>query len=321
MLFTKKYGTVLALAVACFFSAAAAGEEVDLAWKFKEGEVHCYKNTQTTSQEMMGMKMTNEQVQFLEWKVVKVDGDKADIEMKISRVKLKMSNPMAGDQAYDSMKENEKDKKDPNLSASRILVGRTFTLTMDNKGNVLGVKGYTQIGKDLLKVIEEQAGGNPQIAMMKKTMEDTFTDDFMRKTLDMSFTQFPEGSIETGKDWGEKAELSIPMFGNITTTITNKLDSVEGNMARVKFTGTMTFDPPGEEDPDNPMAAMMKNIKLKDGKVEGTLQFDLENEWVARKVQKILITMEIDMMGQKQIIPIVQEMVLERITPEAMKAE
>jgi hypothetical protein len=216
---------------------------------------------------------------------------------------------MTGDTSFDSAK--DKDSKDPANAPYKILVGKVFTVTVNTKGNVLGVKGYAEIGKQLFKMLEESGGGR-DMGPMKKYFESMFTDEFMLKSMDQSITMFPDGAVGTGSTWEEKADFSIPMMGNMASKIENTLDAVSGNTATVKFSGSLKLEKEpstGEEDPSDPMAAMRKMLKITGGKLEGSLEFDCEKGLVRKKQQKTSMTME--MMGQK--MPFVQEQSIELV--------
>ena len=320
----KAVAVALAAAVLCFVGFASL-EATELKWKFKEGETLYFKSVQHTMQEQMGMKITNDQVQYVEWKVVKVDGDTAVIDMTIKRIKSRMNNPMGGEKTYDSLDEKSKDVKDPMLAPNKVLVGKTITITMNDKGEVLSVKGYAEIGKELLKMIEEEGGGQMPMAMIKKSFESMFTNDFMKKNMNQTITNLPGKDVSEGDSWNEVVAFSIPMMGDITSKIVNTLVSVEGDTAKVAVKGKMTMEkkPEGGDkaDPENPMAAIMKSMKISDGSLEGTVLFDTDRGVMTRKTLKTKMVLEMDMMGQKQKLPIDQELTFELISPDEVTAK
>ena len=208
------------------------------------------------------------------------------------------------------------------LAPHKVLVGKTITFTMNDRGEVLSVKGYAEIGQELLKMIEKEGGGQMPMDMIKKSFASMFTDDFMKKNMNQSLTNFPGKDVSEGDSWDEVVAFSIPMMGDITSKIKNTLESVEGDTAKVGVKGKLTMDKKtGEEekpDPGDPMSAIMKSMKISDGSLEGTVLFDTDKGLMTKKTLKTRMTLEMDLMGQKQKMPIDQELVFELVSPEVM---
>ncbi|MFH1999927.1 MAG: hypothetical protein ABIK28_09610, partial [Planctomycetota bacterium] len=66
-------------------------------------------------------------------------------------------------------------------------------------------------------------------------------------------------------------------------------------------------------DPQDPMAAMRKMMKITNGKMEGTLEFDNEKGLIKKKVQKI--SMSMSLMGQDMPMNQTQILELDSYTP------
>jgi hypothetical protein len=278
---------VLALAVTAF------GGDTLLRMKYSKGDVFTYKLTSKNNSEQMGMKISSEEVKYMQYKVLDVEGEEATVEVKITRVISNSENPMSGKVSFDSDKKDE--AVNPGASHYMHLINKPFKVKMDTRGQVKAVMGYADIGKDMLKKMSEQAGANPQMQMQMKMMEEMFTDEAMVKQMNMSNTQLPEGAVGDGAEWNAEGAMPIPQMGELLTKMKHTLEGVENNVAKIKLTGTIEMKEMSEEEAaKNPMASMMK---ITDGKMEGTVEFDTDKGLI--KKRDVTISMAINVMGQK----------------------
>lgn len=277
------------------------GEEVRLRLIFNEGDTMIYKYTDIQISEQMGMKIKQEQIQYFEQKVISVDEDVATIEMTIKRVVLNAENPMTGKISFDSdEKKDETDEIAQNFDFYNMMIGKPFLVKMDSLGNVVSVKGFSDIGNEIIDSFMEKAGSDMQAKMQADSMKEMFTDEAMSRIFGQANTSFPKEGIEPGAEWEEKDSVALPMIGELKSTLKNRLDAVDDNLAKIKFSGTLEMIPAeaeeGEAAEDDPMAAMRKMMKFTEGKVEGLVEFDRERGLIKKRKQQT--TMTISMMGQ-----------------------
>lgn len=294
MRIANKSGLVILVVLALGFTAF--GGDTLLRMKYSKGDVFTYKLTSNNSSEQMGMKITSEDIKYMEYKVLDVVDGEATLEVKITRVITNAENPMSGKVSFDS------DKKDaepnPAVSHYAFLINKPFKIKMDMRGKVKSVVGYAEIGKEMIKKMSEQGSGNPQMQMQLKMMEEMFTDEAMSKQMNMSNTLLPEAEVGEGAEWSDEGAMPIPQLGELVTKMKHKLEGVESGIAKIKLTGSIEMKEPEEgEEPDtakNPMAGMMK---ITDGKMDGSVEFDTAQGCI--KKRSVKITMAINVMGQK----------------------
>ncbi len=319
----RKHCPLCMIALVFVFPAAAAlGDEVRLEMKFREGEVLCYKVTEASSGEQMGMKTMNEQVKYWELKTTEVDGDTAVFEVKTTRVTVKSENPMTGKVDYDSSR--AKENADPKTAFYGAIVGKKFLVKLNSRGEVIEVKGYSEIGKQIVDLMVKSMGSGPQAEMSRKMFEGQFTDEAKKLQMGSLFPCFPKDPVETGFEWKEESEMKMPPSLTLVTKLKNVLDSADGVDAKVKSAGTIEMKPiPADDDAasDDPMAAMMKMIKIKDGKFESTLDFDMERGVVRRKSSRVKMTMEMPGMEISSVNESVMELVKKGAEKEDMPSK
>ncbi|MHC4945631.1 MAG: DUF6263 family protein [Planctomycetota bacterium] len=299
--------TALGLAFA-LIHLTASGEDTLLRLKFSKGDQLTYKFIDKQSSEQMGMKMTQNRTEYHTYKVLDVEGDLASIEVVITRIIMNAEVPMMGNVSFDSDEEKKSDESEEGASEAGeagqfdfylALVDKPFKIKMNTQGEVKQVIGFDEIGNEMIRIIMEGAGENPQAQMQAKMMKNMFSDDAMAKLFGQVFTAFPDASVAAGAEWKEKSVMTVPMLGDIVSELTNKFEGVEDGKAKVSFSGTLELKPreAAEGEEEDPMAAMMKMLKLTDSKINGSLEFDNDKGVVKMRIAKTSYNMS--MMGQK----------------------
>lgn len=305
----NKSGALLMLGMIFILSGASATADDTFRYKFNEGDCIVYKMINSQCNEQMGMKIESEQVQFIEYKVKDVEDDVATCELTIKRITFKGNNPMQGEVSYDSAAEGE--PVDPNMKMYELMLDKPFTLKMNNLGKILSISGYSEIAKAMIASVVGEST-DPQAQMQAKMMESMFSDDAMAKMMSQSNTCFPKQAISKGDKWDEKSAIEIPSLGDLVSEMKNTYEGMEGDLAKFKIEGSISMKPVEEgeaADPQDPMAAMRKMMKITDGKMTGTLEFDHDKGIIKKKVQDM--TLNISLMGQLMPMKQTQSLVLD----------
>ena len=197
--------TARILPLALVLAAPAFAQDQDkpkhlLRFNFKAGTVARQVMTQDMTMTMnmgaqdMVTKMTMNM--FQTYTVKSVEGDKAQLEQKITRVKAVMDNPMM-QVDYDSAD----DESDPGmLEGLADLVGQTIAMKLDSKGKTSDVK----IPEDVADATG--AGGVDLEQMMSQVV-----------------TSLPEKPVAIGDTWKVTQKMPLGQMGETDTEVTYKL--------------------------------------------------------------------------------------------------
>ena len=144
---------------------------------------------------------------------------------------------MRGETDFDS----ESDEEPEGILASiwNAMVGKTYRLKRDDRGKILEVKGFTKIGKEIMKKVQELAEGNPQAAMALPSLEKRFTDKGMKKTIEEASTVWPEETVDVGTEWNGKSSVSFPIIGKVNLALKNKVETIDGGVVKGTILGKM----------------------------------------------------------------------------------
>jgi hypothetical protein len=308
---TKKWLTLTIL----FLLAASwtYGEEGQLIrYKFQEGDVLRYKVTNTQSSEMMGTKAFTETIGKMQMKVVAIEGDVASLEIMMTHMRGKMSNPMQGSVEFDT--DSEDKGSDPFSVFNQILVGKKFTIKKNSKGKLLSVEGTAELTQEIAKKIKEVGGEGIDPSTMKAVLDNMETEDFWSQMAGPDFL-IPEKAVQQGSEWKFEKGISFPPVSLLMKT-TCSVKSIQSGVMKTDITGTVEMKPFKEDeaaDEQNPMASMAQMMKIVDGKISGNLEFNTDKGLIVK--QAIKTTYQMDMMGQK--LPISSEQVYELLGVES----
>lgn len=192
-----------------------AGEKIQLQWKWGKGKFYRYQQTQEMQMKMSGipgrpegsMETSSNQVMVISQKVAEVDENgAATLELKYESIKTEANNPMTGKITFDSTNEEDlkKAEENPAIAPLSLVIGRTFTLKMTNKGEVLEVNGFGKLMEDVLKKLKSE--DNPAF----KGFVDAFSDKSMAKLFQQGYAQLPRDAIAVGDSWETALNFPIP---------------------------------------------------------------------------------------------------------------
>lgn len=171
------------------------------------------------------MNTTMDMKMFMSHKILGVEGNKADIEQEITRVLVKMDNPMMAVD-YDS----SNPESDPGMAGPVAdMVGSKSKLTLTDTGKLEDV--------ELDESLEESAGQGVDMKSMMK----------------QSSVELPEGPVAIGETWVVEQKMPLGQLGETVTKVTNKLVSIDDDffvieqdvkvdVSEMEMPGGMTVD-------------------------------------------------------------------------------
>ncbi|MHC4780810.1 MAG: DUF6263 family protein [Planctomycetota bacterium] len=303
------FAMIVALAAAAAQPAMGAG--VTIRYKYNVGDVRVVKQSEKSVISVMEMEIIQEQSKTMELTVLEVKDGVATVSVKITRVVSNTSNPMAGEQSFDSDDGEEPD--DPQLASLAYMVNKKFTMKTDERGKILDVKGFSKIGEAIIKKMEEASDGTPQAMMRLQMVKGTLTDEAMKKQLEQGATTWPEEPVEAGSEWKDDTSIALPMMGKLKLVTETKVESVEGFVVKGSVKGNMKSEgeDEGEEEDEGGMGRM---IEILDGKITGTFELDMDKGHVVKRVQKTKMSIK-NMMGQEMPVVSTSTQELLKFTP------
>ena len=194
----------LSLTLLLVAAPAFAQEKHQLRLRFVSGTVGHFVLEQNMDMSMnmggqdMGTKMHMEM--FMTTTVGKVEGDTAELEQEITRIKVEMNNPMMGKVNYDSAVEDS----DPGmLTGIADLVGMKAKLKINDRGKPVDIK------------VE---GEGAEAAMGQVDL---------KQMVSQSLVMLPDAPVGINETWDSKTKMPMGQMGEMEASVTNKLLSVD----------------------------------------------------------------------------------------------
>jgi hypothetical protein len=280
---------VLALSAAV---PAQEGEKVTLEWKFKKGETFRYEMTMTTDMEIGGMEVGTEMVMGQAFEVTDVKDDGTGV-LKVSydRIRFKMDGPMSTD--FDSDKDKTGDDAFGSLFGA--MVGKSLTIHMGRKGEIVKVEGMEKMMDDIIKELPEEH------QMMAGMIKGQMTDEYAKSMVQGSFGFLPKAAIAKGDTWDYESKQSMAGIGKADVKGKSTLKEISGKEATIGIELKLEFKTEGAEGP-------MGAAEIQPSKTKGDMVWLLDQGRL--KSSKSVTTMEFTAGGQESTMTMKMEMKL-----------
>lgn len=279
-MYTMKRLVALLSAAAIFSTAApghAAEDGVKIKRQFIAGKTYVMEMVmqQTSKTKVAGQDLDMDMKMQSGISMAVKKGEKEGqlaVTVKYDRISMEMK--MAGQEmAFDSEKPEDEDAGNPLGGTLRKIAGRSFDLVVDEKMEVVEVKGLDEL-KEAMGPMGQMFGKETFSQMMK-----------------MADFQAPDRAVKPGEIWPMELKVALPGMGNLTlrgdTTYVKdtELDGVKCLLLEVggviKLAGVADEkkqdgggDKP-EKAPENDLGAQMRKLDMKmTGSFEGKITFD-----------------------------------------------
>ena len=202
-------------------------------------------------------------------------------------IRFKM-NVMGKDLGYDSKNVGDTTHENPQNQMFRkifgSMVGRSFKMTMSQKGQVLKVEGL----KDLVEsTVQSMDLPEEQRDKMRQQMSQSFSEGQMKETFSQGFSVFPDKPVKLGDSWKRnvtKSTSGIAMNQEVTYTV----KEINANTVVLSLTGDITSSK------DN--GATVTKIDDMSGDLKGTMEMDRSSGMI--HVGNMDMNMKVKAMGQ-----------------------
>lgn len=267
---TRRWGVVLGVVVGLLHAAAYAEDGTTLKYKLAKGDKLIYrtKSEMKQTQTIMGMAlendMTNEGVSSYTVEAVDEKGN-FQLSVKGERLKVKAKFGALGEFAFDSQS-SERDKSSVIGAAVTPLFerlsGAVYQATLSPEGEVVEVKGYADLLRDLVEnnpITAQFAGGG--------------SDDVAKEGLREMFPRVSKDAVKPGDTWEVPHEIAMPKLGKMKGKSSFRYvgpDKVgDRQTAKIEVTTDSSMDL------DIDMDGTKVTGKISTNSATGTLQFDV----------------------------------------------
>jgi hypothetical protein len=271
----RKAWVAVVLVLGSLAAPASAQSGTKLEWKFKEGQTFYLEDVSTMKIKGTFGDKNFEQTQkttlVTSYKVLRVSEDSAVIVQKVEAVEPKSEGTFSKDLG----KLTEK------------LKGATFTVTLSKENKVTRFEGY----EDYIKNLAANAGD------AAKLIRQAFSETMFRKAAEDVFAFVPTKPVTVGNTWKSASVIPLNPFGAFKSADEYTFRGVENGVAKIGWTGKLTYTAPRGEVGFGPLKVTKGNLKSEGA--QGTYYFDLAKGRLKRYTQAMILrgSMTFDVMG------------------------
>ncbi len=214
-----------------------AKDSVLLKFNFQKGKTYNY----TMMLDAVRKKDDRKMGTMMKWNydMQVVDESKGLKTLKTTYKRIDMTMDAGNDQKMDFSSEKQVDAMDFMQMPSKmfgIIKGKSFTMQVNQKGEVVSVSGFDKIGE---AVITEMNLPDEMKPMIRQNFQKQFNDVAVKQMFSQSFNALPNKYVKVGDSWKASASLTT-LKQDISTVYTVR--SIKGS--RILLTGTSKLNSP-----------------------------------------------------------------------------
>src|SRR5262249_24469090 len=146
------------------------------------------------------------------------------------------------------------------------LVGATFKVTVNPKGEVTKFEGYDDLMK---KLVGDDANG-------RKVFQAIMPEEAFKRSAAEAFAFLPDQPVKTGAQWERKLETSLGPLGSFSTkrqyTYEGQEQADNKTLEKITFTASTAYTPRKPGDTTFPFQVSKGDLKVED--LKGVIYFD-----------------------------------------------
>lgn len=209
-------------------------EAVLLKFNFQKGRTYNYAMTFDINQKKGDQSRGSTMKWNYDMQVVEEKNDLKTIKTTYKRIDMTMDMPNSQKMEFSS--EKQVDAMDFMQLPSKmfgIIKGKSFTMQVNGKGEVVSVTGFDKIGE---AVVNEMNVPEEMKPMMRQNFQKQFNDDAAKQIFSQAFEIYPNKPVKIGDSWKANSTMAA-LKQDIVTVYTVK--NIKGNRVFVNGEGKL----------------------------------------------------------------------------------
>ncbi|MBF0597397.1 DUF6263 family protein [Faecalibacter rhinopitheci] len=281
-------------------SAIQKGEDdkYDFRYNLEKGKTYpltlTIKGTHSASDGKQDVKMSNESKKSIEYTVKDIKDGVYTLEVKSKHYSEKMTDPTGKSISYDT---NSSKPADKDVAVSwniyKAMVGKPYTMKIDQKGKVIAVDGLDNIRKQIENSVKNQLSAEEQ-KFISEILKNSLNKEAISAQFEETMNIYPNKKLKLNESWSDKQNINQgPMKGS--TDLTRTLANVDTKNTKITVKGTQKLS--GSESQEG-----MKMSANANADVNGTILIDTQSGWInnVSLTKKETMKRTMEMNGQKQ---------------------
>jgi len=213
------YAAIILFAVIGCDKAFAANLNVEKGEKYTTHML----NDQETIVIFNNQEMITKQQMDMNYSINILDVDKnKNVTTSFTYDSIKIAVDTAGKKITYNSKQD--DNNNPLSAIYSGILGKSFTIKLNNEGKLLEVKGLDNI---ITSAIDNTPGTEQQKQALKKLLKQSFSDEGIKSMFQQNIKNYPPGNIKVGDIWERTSELTV-IFPMVITSKYKLLSEKDG---------------------------------------------------------------------------------------------
>lgn len=240
------------------------------------------------------IKMSNESKKTIEYTVKDVKDGVYTLEVRSKQYSEKMTDPEGKSMSYDTngVKPTNKDIAF-SWSIYKGMIGKPYTMKVDQKGKVLSVSGLDQIRKQIEASVKSQLTAEEQ-KFISEMLKNSLNEKAISAQFEETMNIYPDKKLKLNESWSDSQNINeggLKGNSNLKRTLTN----VDSNNTKITVKGGQKLSGSDEQQ------GMKMSVNM-DADVTGSIVLDTQSGWInnVSLTKKETSKRTMEMNGQKQ---------------------
>lgn len=241
----------------------------------KKGQTYPFKiltkSTSTESNGKQSQTMTQESTTTLEYLVKEVKDSTFVLDVTYKQFAEKYSD---GKESFSFDTNSPTAPKDEMMKIrydfNKAVVGNSFQMEISEKGKVKSINNLWNVREKVKNKLKTSLKPE-EIKALDEVLAKAISDEAMQQMFEESMAYYPKKAVKAGDTWNRNENQ-----GGASSKMTYTFDGVTGDVAVIKINGTST----GASSQTDPNGSGMKISQSLDGKVNGTVQINVNSGWI-----------------------------------------
>ena len=252
------------------------------------------KGVHTASDGKQNMKMSNENKKTIEYTVKDVNNGVYTLEVKSKQYSEKITDPQGKTISYDTNAAKPADKDVAfSWSIYKAMVGKPYTMKIDQKGKVIAVEGLETIRKQIENSVKSQLSADEQ-KLISEILKGSLNKEAISAQFQETMNIYPEKKLKLNETWTDSQKIDQGgMKGNVS--LTRALANVDTKDTKITVKGKQNMS--GSDSQQG-----LKMSANGNADVTGTILIDTQSGWInnVSLTKKETLKRTIEGQGQKQ---------------------
>jgi len=260
-------------------TAPVYGQEVQLKWKFKEGDKFYVEDVTVSKQVVVVIGQTQKVEQkttvITSYEIQKVTSENIVVKMKIESADVRSDGGIG---VYEKIMEKSK--------------GTIFTITMTPKGEVKKFEGFEEFAKNVGGADED----------VNKMLKELITPEMFIQGFEQAFAFVPDKAVKKGDTWTRGSKVPFGGIGEFRSSSTFTFNGKGEGGEEIGVKQSLSYVPPKK---GADFGGLFKIVKgdLKADNAKGTYVFDAEKGRLVSATNAMTVkgSLTLDLNGQMEV--------------------